>query len=195
MDRELVLIMTYVDWHDRIGDVLCVRTPGFAGRMIRLGAALRDLPNLDSHIAIMHHVDAAGVPWVIEGRPGGVGWRDARVYLTDGRLMTNVYQPKTDAQRYAVAVAAESMLGTGYDWVGIAADAAHDLNLPALWRSDPHGDGPPAHVVCSSLAAWLYHHVGLPAPGTREQWDRVQPADWSEFILAAPWALPGVTHS
>lgn len=58
-------------------DVLVVRTSGFAADMIRLGAALTGKPNLDNHVAVMHHWDGE-VPWGLEGKPGGVGWVDLR---------------------------------------------------------------------------------------------------------------------
>lgn len=37
--------------------------------------------NLSNHIAVADHYDKAGTLWCAEGRPGDVGWRDARTYL------------------------------------------------------------------------------------------------------------------
>ena len=65
----------------RPGDLLATRGDGWASTMIRLGAAFRDHPNTINHIAIVHHTDDAGTLWCIEGRPGGVGWKDATAYL------------------------------------------------------------------------------------------------------------------
>src|SRR4051812_43487767 len=104
-----------------IGDVLVVRTSKIWGKLIRLGAALSDSPNLTDHVAIVHHRDDAGTLWCVEGRPGGVGYADARKYLGSAYTLNNVKQPKSDGQRYQIAVVAESMLGTPYDWIGIAA--------------------------------------------------------------------------
>lgn len=42
------------------GDVLAVRTSGRPAWWIRLGAALKDEPNLSNHIAVAHHTDKAG---------------------------------------------------------------------------------------------------------------------------------------
>ena len=39
---------------------------------------------------------------MVEGRPGGAGWRDARDYLTSKWTLTNAAQPKTAEQRDAV---------------------------------------------------------------------------------------------
>jgi hypothetical protein len=170
------------------GDVLAVRTNGLAARTIRFGAAFRELltgtsaPNLDNHIAIVHHKDKAGTLWCVEGRPGGVGWRDAKAYLRSPYTVTNVRQPKTADQRKLVCAGALALIGTPYDWEGIAADAAADLDLGTLWHP-AFGAEVPGHVVCSSLAEWLYLKARLDCPkqeGARE----IQPADWTAFMLA-----------
>ena len=175
------------------GDVLVVRTPAptwwdrTASRLIRLGAALRDRPNLDNHVAVMHHTDAAGTPWGIEGRPGGVGWVDLRPY-DNPYLLTNAAQPKTDAQRHQVRQAAVGMLGVGYDWAAIGMDTADALGLDHLWRAHDWGNQPPAHVVCSSLGAWVYHHAGLAEPNTPML--TTTPGDWADWILRRGWERP-----
>src|SRR5262244_4651766 len=76
------------------GDILVTRSASLFGRLIRLGAALRDQPNADNHVAIVHHTDKHGTTWCLEGRPGGVGWRDARDYLRSPWTMTNVGERK-----------------------------------------------------------------------------------------------------
>ena len=171
------------------GDILAVRSPGTAARLIRFGAALRELvtgnaePNMDNHIAVAHHTDKAGTLWCLEGRPGGVGWRDARDYLASPWTVSNVGQPKTDEQRKTVTDGAVAMIGTAYDWEGIAADAALAIGLDFR----PRFGQVPGHVVCSSLAAWLYGKAGLAKPdGDRE----VSPADWLTFIISHKYQLP-----
>jgi hypothetical protein len=166
------------------GDILAVRSPGWGPRIIRFGAAMRELvsnqpePNLANHIAVVSHTDKAGTLWCLEGRPGGVGWRDSSDYLRSPWTVSNIGQPKTAAQRKTVCDGAVAMIGTPYDWEGIAADAADALDLGALWH--PRFGQVPGHVVCSSLAAWLYGKAGLDKPaGDRE----VSPADWLAFII------------
>ena len=177
-------------------DLLIVSGTNWASKLIEIGAILRGR-DAASHVAVMHHVDKQGTPWAIEGRPGGVGWRDARDYLSDSRTVTNVGQPKTPKQRDAVCELMVRLLGTKYDWVGgIAADGAADINLPAvaqalenlgLWVAPPHGQVPGA-VVCSSVAAWGYDRVGLPSPAAPSAWESVQPADWRSWIEQRHWA-------
>lgn len=166
------------------GDVLAIRTGGWQARWIRFGSAIRDQPNLSNHIAVAHHRDPHGTVWVIEGRPGGAGWRDATAYLASPGLLTNAAQPKTPEQRRQVTATMEGLVGTAYDWEAIAADAAADLGwqLPG-W--DPTWKGTvPVHVVCSSLAAWAYAKADLPRPaGARG----VQPAAWDQFIIGRGW--------
>lgn len=167
------------------GDVLVVRSEhSFVGRLIRFGAALRDQPDTWNHVAIATHVDGSGAFWGIEGRPGGVGWVALASYLDDRWTIDNAAQPKTERQRALIVDTARGLLGTPYDWQGIVADAMAAIDAPRLWRM--RFDAlPPAHVVCSSLASWVYEHVGLTCPRTA---DRVTtPADWASFIMQREW--------
>jgi hypothetical protein len=170
--------------HVMIGDVLCTRSSkGLAGRLIRLGAALQDQPDTVNHVVIVHHRDRAGTLWGIEGRPGGVGWVDCARYLRGPYTLDNGAQQKTAHQRAQVCKAAAGLIGTPYDWTGIALDAMQAIDAPALWADRWKGQVP-AHVVCSSLADWVYEHVGLASPDP----DRTcTPADWAEFIIEKGW--------
>jgi hypothetical protein len=167
------------------GDVLAVATPpSVFGALIRLGAWLRHRPDHVDHVVVAHHRDAAGTLWGIEGRPGGVGWVDIAAY--DNRwLVSNVTQPKTDGQRQQVCTAAAHLLGVAYDWVAIGMDAATALGFDHLWRAGDYGDRPPAHVVCSSLASWVYRQVGLAEPVGPLRY--ATPADWAQFMIDESW--------
>lgn len=167
------------------GDLLLTRSSGFAGAMIRLGAAFRDRPNLVNHVAIFTHTDAAGVPWCAEGRPGGFGWRDARSYLASRWTVSNPGQAKTVKQRREIVAEARAMLGADYDWGAIARDAAGAFGLDHVWRLKWGRSGTvPGQVVCSSAAAWLYRKAGLACPpGERE----VTPGDWLALIVESGW--------
>jgi hypothetical protein len=168
------------------GDILAVRTPDLAGRFIRFGAAVKELitgnaePNLDNHIAVVHHIDKAGTTWVLEGKPGGVGWRDATSYLASPWTVTNAAQPKSVVQRARVCKTAEAMIGTPYDWQAIAADAGEAFGLKDIWAQTAAG-GVPGHIVCSSLAAYAYDLAALLAPSPAD-FAHVTPADWVAFI-------------
>lgn len=163
-----------------VGDVLAVHTTGWAARLINVGAALRGLPAMDNHVVVVSH-QTDGVWWGLEGKPGGVGWTTLDRYLASPYTVNNAGQPKSGMQRGNIAVLAESMLCAPYDWAAIAADGLRAIGAPDLFASDWQGQGPPGHVVCSSFAAWLYAHVGLPCPtGGRT----VTPADWTAFALA-----------
>lgn len=168
------------------GDVCAVRTSGAAGWWIRLGSALRGQPNFDNHIVVVDHADAHGTLWGIEGRPGGVGWVDVAGYFAGVNgtyAVTNVHQPKTDAQRQAVCKVMRAMIGTPYDWEAIEQDGFEDLHLPELWGEKWDGLTP-GHVVCSSVAAWAYHVATLSAPKTADM-RHTEPSDWTEFCLEA----------
>lgn len=174
--------MTPVD----VGDVICTRnrTSRWA-YFIRLGAALADKPSTVNHVIVCHHRDAAGTWWGVEGRPGGVGWVDMRRALKGPYTITNTAQPKTPDQRHTIAKVTEGMLGTPYDWAGIVGDAMDAIHAQNLWAS---AWGPknlaPAHVVCSSLAAWAYQHVGIPAPA---KYRDTTPGDWAAWIIEKGW--------
>lgn len=180
----------------KIGTVLAVRTGGLAGWWIRFGAAWRNLPNLDNHIVIVHHVDSSGTVWGIEGQPGGVGWVDCANYfygVNGSYVVSNWRQPLSLQERSSVAKICESMLHVAYDWPAIAADALNDLRLPATWavRDDKWGSQAPGHVVCSSLAAWAYWKSGIPGPydkpasgisgGVLNELPLIQPGDWTNW--------------
>ena len=166
------------------GTVLVTRSGGFAGFMIRLGAALRGKPNLHNHVAVVHHTDAKGTLWVIEGKPGGVGWRDATAYLASTWTLTNAAQPLTALQGAAVAKQMEALIGVDYDWESIAADALNDLGmtLPG-WDATWHGTVA-GQVVCSSAAAYAYGKAQVAHPSGNRG---CQPADWSQWILRRAW--------
>jgi hypothetical protein len=169
-----------------VGDVLAVRTGGWASALIRFGSLVAGHYEPQNHVAVVHHYDSKGIWWGVEGRPGGTGWVDVRNYLASKWTVSNAAQPRTDAQRQMVATTVAQMLGSEYDWVGIAADAVEDLNLPVLFCQNWNGKGAPLHVVCSSLAAYAHRVAGLAKPAIRP--DRfVQPADWAAFDQAARW--------
>jgi hypothetical protein len=174
----------------RPGTILVTRSEGgilTGGWWIRLGAAIQGKPNLANHVAVAHHTDKAGTLWCLEGKPGGVGWRDARGYLASRWTMTNAEQPLDDGQRVVICETMEAMLGTEYDWQSIVADGAADLGMrlpgwDARWKGEVAGQ-----VVCSSAAAYAYAKAHAPhPPGDRG----CQPADWSQWILTRAWAGP-----
>lgn len=168
------------------GDVIAVNThtPGIT-ELIQTGGILTGETGMDDHIVIVHHF-TDGVPWGIEGRPGGVGWADLRRYMNEPHSVGNVSQPKSDAQRAMVVKASETLIGTPYDWAAIATDTLAALHLPDLFAENWHGNGAPGHVVCSSLAAYLYGQAALSHPVVHSE-RRTTPPDWTEFNLAHMW--------
>lgn len=170
------------------GDVMCTRTGGWAGKLIRFGAALMGRSNLVNHVVIVHHIDIGGTVWGIEGKPGGVGWVDVTEAGKSWYTNANTAQPKTWAQRGAIATYAEQLLGTEYDWTAIVQDAMTSLHLDKLWRRSEFKTGKvPAHVVCSSFADWVYEEVGLASPGKADSTRYTTPADWDLFIMEEAW--------
>jgi hypothetical protein len=178
------------------GDVIVVRTPdhGFwdrlTSRLIRLGAGIEDKPDMENHVAIVHHTDASGTKWVIEARPGGVGWADIREY-DNPYTISNAAQEKADSQRAAICAAAEGMLKVSYDWGAIIHDGLRILHLVSLWADKSWDNGkPPAHVVCSSLASYIYEECGLAYPELKGGVKSIRftmPADWAEWIIKQGW--------
>jgi hypothetical protein len=177
-----------------IGDVVTVDTGNHLfARLIRFGELIKGTPTHIDHVVIVHHNDAAGTWWGIEARPGGVGYVDMNLYLDSPFARygnSNAAQPRTDAQRTAIAAVAGSMLGVEYDWKGgIAADAldafhadkvADELDKFWGWKDPSNPRIRPAHVVCSSLAAWIYGELGLGRPAVTDE-ERCTPADWWTF--------------
>jgi hypothetical protein len=178
------------------GDVVAVDTGNaIADDLIRLGGLLDGEPGPANHVVIVHHVDKVGTLWGIEGRPGGVGYVDMAKYLR-GPLAkyanSNTALPRTFQQSDAVCAAAFKFLGTPYDWRGgIAADGLMALHMGDLallldkwwgWKDASTGLRP-AHVVCSSLAQWVYARLGLPCPEVADG-ELCTPADWWAYNAA-----------
>jgi hypothetical protein len=176
-----------------VGDIVCTRNvKGLPARLIRLRAGLLDEPNLVNHVIIVHH-QAKNLDWIgLEGKPGGVGWTNLtkRKVLSSPWVITNQNQPKTEEQRFMVSKAAEKLLGTQYDWVGIAEEALlwADTSKVVSFINQSWGDGqPPEHVFCSNYADWSYDSVGIDSPG--KKFDRtVSPNKWAQFILENSYA-------
>ncbi len=164
-------------------DLLVVRTGGWAATMIQLGATLTGKPNLGNHVAVAHHLDSTGkFWWLLEGRPGGVGWADSRKYEHTRYLLNNCGQPRTDTQRQQIAIEAEHLIGTAYDWSMIADETLRAFHMPELWARVEQAKGlPPAAVVCSSYAAFLYDRAGCAVP--QRTTEDTTPGAWDGFIL------------
>ena len=175
------------------GDVLVVRMPhSFWGKLIRLGAALGDHPNIRNHVIVASHFDAAGTLWGVEARPGGVGFCNLAPWLADRWTINNADQPKTQAQRDSVVLVVDAMVPrkVQYDWPAIVQDAFDEVGVDDLYRlKDYDTKLTPDHVVCSSLTSWAYLHVGLNAPlADRAPAIRgVEPHHWDQWIETRGW--------
>ncbi len=184
------------------GDVLAVWTSSsLTGDLIRVGEALRGLPAVANHVAIVTHQDQKGRWIAIQGEPGGVGLVDCTPWLGDSRTRSNHDQPKPDDHNQLTILlgSCAKSLGIQYDWVGIAEDTLTDLDLSdlsaaidPLWRWPSDHDLLPGHVVCSSLAAMLYDlpQVGYAHPDLGQE-RTCQPADWWNWSDKQLWTKPG----
>lgn len=177
----------------RPADIVVVHGSGFFGKLIRFGSGLAGKPNLDGHVVVMHHWDAQGIPWGIEGRPGGVGQVDMRPYLNDPYMLNNCAQPgRTESVRVLAAADARGMEGTKYDWEAILGDAINDVspvNLSEnLWNLNGPQGVKPGGVVCSSFAAYVYMKRRWAHPNLNDE-RYCQPDDWAEFIIENKWSV------
>lgn len=172
------------------GLLLAVRTEGsWEDEMIRLGSALLDEPNQDNHIAMLHHIDAKGTWWALEGRPGGVGWRDATQYLASGMTVCNQHQPMSLTQSLAAAGWMEKLINTSYDWDAIVGDGLRDLHLPVPpdpWALKDENGVIRGDAVCSSSAIFAYAKTQLAVPTYTDQ-AHIEPSDWVKFWLDNKW--------
>lgn len=168
------------------GDVMATHSPGLAGELIRFGSALLDEDNIANHIAVLDHQDAKGTWWALEGRPGGVGWRDATAYLNSPYTITNRNQPKTEFQRGAICSWMRRLINTSYDWDAIVGDGLRDLHLPPIpdpWAEKTTTGEVSGHVVCSSAAVFAYVQAQIPGPAQADA-AHIEPSDWVQFIIA-----------
>lgn len=171
-----------------VGDIICTREgKWWISGAIRLGARLLNLPAFTNHVIIVHHKDERGMWQGIEGRPGGVGWVDMTERLQYPLTNANNEQPKTEAQRYLIAKAAEALVNVPYDWAAIAEDTRIALRLRTRVVQEWPESEVPGQVVCSSFADWAYEKVGLANPGGREQTRFTTPGHWDQFIIEKGW--------
>lgn len=178
------------------GDIVAVLgSRGTFSKLIRFAAWLQRKPDHIDHVVIVTHQDAHG-RWIgISGQPGGVAMCDVSRYLRDPLTNTNHDQPRPDdkGQNAAFLASCAQSLGVSYDWVAVVGDTLNafhlaDLSneLERLWRWPTTSNELPGHVVCSSLAAMLYEHVGWAHPDLGSE--RVcLPADWAAWNEHQAW--------
>lgn len=160
------------------GDVLVVSSHSLVMKLITWWPWYRSKWN---HVAVVHHTDDAGVLWCVEGRPGGVGWRNAAEL---GRVLHNADQPRDNTGRKTIADLMVALLKTPYDWDAIARDAFAKLDEHGVtWTMEWDGAVPPVHVMCSSLASYGYWSVHWTGP---RSW-LSEPRDWAWFIQHRGW--------
>ncbi len=167
------------------GDVLAIHGVSLEDKAIELGSALLGEPNLASHIAVLHHQDAKGTWWALEGRPSGVGWRDATGYLNSPYTITNRHQPKTDSQRTEICYWMGRLINTQYDWDAIVNDALRDLHLQTIddpWGVKDANGEVSGHIVCSSAAVVAYALSPCLYPRYAPE-ANIEPSDWVKFII------------
>lgn len=153
---------------------------------IRIASLLAHQPTWIDHIAVFHNWDA-GIPWGIEGRPSGVGWKDLREY--DNRwLRTNRQELKTSQQRDVICSRMEKLLGVGYDWLAIFADGLIDVSGGRATVELPDSPGELTQpVVCSSAAADAYKGLDLLYPSFVGGYRLVQPFHWWGLFKENGW--------
>jgi hypothetical protein len=172
----------------RPGDALVVHDPGLWAEMIRIGGFVEGQPHHWNHLVVFDHVDPVGTFWGIEGRPGGVGWRDIGHYLDDPQTLTNIEQRKTAEQRAGITACMGAMISAhaGYDWPAIAMDCLIAVN--PIWglRTDEWGSEVPGTFVCSSSYDYALEHVpaGLVSP-KRDRY--CAPWDFAALWIGRTW--------
>jgi hypothetical protein len=180
------------------GDVLLTRYDGWTGRVIRFGAALRELitrrpsPNLRNHVIGVTHRDLLGVLWGIEATADGVTDVDLTRRLRSAWVISNREQPKTPAQRAEIVRILRAMKGTPYDWEAIVGDGFDSLGIDKFWRPAqfPQDGRLPLATVCSALLDFAYESATVASPGQYDGARFTTPADWDSFITTRAWETP-----
>lgn len=183
----------------RPGDVIVTRSPGWMGRMIRIGAAMLDVPSTHNHVILAHHIDDLGHWQGIEARGDGIGWRDLDRLMDNQWAISTANMPRDDSTLPLLLTLAEDMVGkVAYDYRGIAWDALTAVGINRQWQwvefpeTDYSKDGRlPAYTVCSAAWDWGYEQAHWPNPGGALQTRRTTPGNWSQFALTEAWRRPG----
>lgn len=128
----------------RVGDYGTVRTSGVPAALIRLG----------TRSPVNHAFIYAGNGRIVEAQPGGAVWTElhyTNIHWSDHFL--------TRDQRWSIAKAAHSMLGTRYGWADIAAlsFACAGIRSHAIDKRIERTD----RLICSQLVDKAYELAGL----------------------------------
>jgi hypothetical protein len=133
------------------GRYVCLRTPGFPARVIRL------VTRSKYNHAVITGPDGA----IIEATPEGVRLGTLSEYA-GMPACANTAEPMTDAERDAVWAKAQTLLGDGYNW---AADAAIGLaDLGWHWRLLMHIAGADKLLMCSQTVVFSGEGPEPPMP-------------------------------
>lgn len=147
------------------GDVLLIRSHGIFADVVRSSLALARYPDTSNCFAVIDHSFPHGPVWALEGRPGGLGWRNADDYFHGfghRYVLTNWQQTKKPEQRKIIVNEMRKLL-------------SYPLESSFTQTTD-------CNVVASTLAAKAYNAAGLACPYIDET-TIVTPADWDTFIL------------
>lgn len=140
-----------------VGLIGLVGVKGFTGRLIHLGQWLNG--SSWQNAKYEHSLVALGSGMAIEAQPGG-----ALIYKLDQRWnhrdITWIKVADLNAEQRASLIAeANKLVGTPYSFLDYVAILAHRIHLPFPGLKKYVGSTD--HMICSQLAAELYHRIGI----------------------------------
>lgn len=163
------------------GDYFVVRTPGFAGRVIRVATRSRV-----NHAGVIVTADGG----TVEMQPRS--WRWWRGACVNDHVPADAYivsPPLRDGQRRGVAALAERYrdVGTRYNWLGLVALYLAQRGVRWRWVLDVCRDS--RNLFCSQLVDNCYTIAGLTLFDDGRASGVISPGDLLDVAVERDWPI------
>jgi hypothetical protein len=138
------------------GDYGLTQIGGLLGFLVGVGQVLIGDGARFTHAYVITDADA-GI--AVEARPGGAGYVNYPEVWETRRTPAYSHLDLTDQQREAIAAAADTVVGVGYNWLDYLALVLDHWGIHPAWlhayiaRTD--------RLICSQLVDVVYHRAGI----------------------------------
>jgi hypothetical protein len=140
----------------QVGDYGLTQIGGWLGFLVGVGQVLMGDGARYTHAYVITDPDA-GI--AVEARPGGAGYVQYRDVWETRRTPAYSHLELSPAQRQAIAEAAGTVVGAGYNWLDYLALALDHWGIHPAWlhayiaRTD--------RLICSQLVDLVYERAGV----------------------------------
>jgi hypothetical protein len=163
----------------KVGDIGLVKIGGNVGQLIRFGQWIAGggFENYEHAFIVIDVPTSTDLIHVVGAEPGGA--RSGFYSQADTTILWSNFQ-LTDAQRTALAAAAQRYIGTPYSFLDYVALALHRLHVPVPLLKRYISST--RHMICSQLVDQCYQDAGVHLFNDGRWPGYVMPADLYKLI-------------